>query len=80
MGSFSYRSVVVSRMVVPFSLLIFWSKPMSRVEFSSSRLDVGFVEDRGLKIGHFWLLFVVFCVCWWFMVIWMLSWGNWVHV
>jgi len=40
-GSFSYRSVVVSRMVVPFSLLIFWSRPMRSVEFSSSRLDAG---------------------------------------
>jgi len=39
-GNLSYRSVVVSRMVVSFSLLIFSSNPISRVEFSSSRLDV----------------------------------------
>ncbi len=32
---------MVSRMVVPFSLLIFSSNPISRVEFSSSRLDAG---------------------------------------
>lgn len=32
---------MVNKMVVPFSLLIFSSNPISRVEFSSSRLDMG---------------------------------------
>jgi hypothetical protein len=40
-GSFSYRSVVATIIIVSFSLFIWFSRSISRAEFSLSRLDVG---------------------------------------